>query len=162
MSILDKMDKIEPHLDEMQADTENIQKLMAQSESGRYAVKASLIWMGSQPMFDLMNNFEDNTVPGEERALLIEYMNDIISKDPARGMQLFANYLQTLIADPKYKNLKTYHQKVADNAIAVSKSQEYKDYMVLYEDFQNDNSPEAVAAINAMEAMQQKMQAWLK
>lgn len=154
------LEKLDAHIDEIDQDLLSINELMIKSDTGFYAYTATENWNDTLEMGILHDLLEEESVPESERTLLGQYMIEMLQRNPASGMKLFADYLNTIVADPKYASLKEYHQELSEAAMDVYNTQEYSDYAVLYQDFLNDNSAESVAAKDAMKALNDKMQKW--
>ena len=157
MSIVENMAK---HSDDIEAEVKNMQEKMALCESGVKMLNASQEMAMSDEMMGLMEIIGDPEVPEKERVILAQYMGEMMKDDPTQGLEKYAQYLEGVAQDPKYAARKDYYITVAKASREVNNSQVYKDYIVVYNEFENDDSPEAAEARKATEQMQNKMKQW--
>jgi hypothetical protein len=157
MSIVENMAK---HSDDIEAEVKNMQDKMAQCETGTRMLQASQEMAMSDEMMGLMEIIGDPDIPEKERVTLAQYMGEMMKDNPANGLEKFAKYLEGVAADPRYAKRKDYYITVANASRGVSNSKVYKDYIVVYNEFENDDSPEAQAAREATEQMQKRMKQW--
>lgn len=154
------VEKLSAHQDEMMQEVQKVQELMAKSATGQKMMQSSVAMAGTQAMNDLMALIGDPGISEEERMLLAQYMGEMLKRDPKNGMVMYSEYLKSVAANPDYASRKDYYTAVSNAALAVNSTQEYQDYIVAYNEFENDSSEEAKAAREATEEMQAKMRQW--
>jgi hypothetical protein len=137
-----------------------MQELMVKSATGITMLEASQAMATSDEMMGLMELIGNPEIPEAERMTLAQYMGDMLKKDAANGLYQYANYMETVANDPVYAIRKDYYLSIANASKAVNDTEIYKDYIVAYNAFENDNTPEAQAARIATEEMQKKMKQW--
>ncbi len=145
---------------EMMHEVQNVQELMSRSPTGRVMMEASIRMAGTEDMKQLMVLIGDPRVHEDERMLLAQYMGEMLKRDPLRGMKLYADYLRNVAGKPEYAAKRDYYLAISDAAMDVDATIEYREYIESYRKFEVDKSPEAVAARQATEVMQDKMKAW--
>lgn len=146
--------------EEMMHEVHRVQELMAKSPTGQAMMEASMRMSSTDEMNRLMVLVGDPRVNEEERMLLAQYMADMLKRDPIRGMKLYAKYLKEVAEQPKYKSRRDYYLAVSEAALVVNNTAEYKEYIDSYKKFEDDHSPEAIAARQATEEMQERMREW--
>lgn len=157
MSIVENMAK---HSEDIESEVKNMQDKMALCETGTKMLTASQEMAMSEEMMGLMEVIGDPDIPEKERVTLAQCMGEMMKDDPSDGLEKYAQYLEGVAKDPKYAARKDYYITVANASRNVNNSQVYKDYIVVYNEFENDDSPEAQAAREATEQMQKKMKQW--
>ncbi|MCE3233048.1 MAG: hypothetical protein K0R98_1305 [Rickettsiaceae bacterium] len=157
MSVVENMNN---HATDIQAEIARMQELMVKSATGITMLEASQAMATSDEMMGLMELIGNPEIPEAERMTLAQYMGDMLKKDAANGLYQYANYMETVANDPVYAIRKDYYLSIANASKAVNDTEIYKDYIVAYNAFENDNTPEAQAARIATEEMQKKMKQW--
>jgi hypothetical protein len=148
------------HSVDIEAEVTRMQQLMSKSQTGVRMLQTSQEMAMSDEMMGLMEIIGNPDVPEDERMKLAQYMGEMLKMDPANGLYEYANYLEGVANEPAYAVRKDYYNSIAEASRAVNDTQVYKDYIVAYTEFENDNSPEAQAARVATEEMQRKMKQW--
>ncbi|MCE3233050.1 MAG: hypothetical protein K0R98_1307 [Rickettsiaceae bacterium] len=157
MSVVENMNN---HAADIQAEIGRMQELMVKSATGMQMLETSQAMATSNEMMGLMEIIGNPDIPEAERMTLAQYMGDMLKKDPANGLFEYSKYMETVANNPAYSVRRDYYLSIADASKAVNDTQVYKDYIVAYNAFENDNSPEAKAARIATEEMQRKMKQW--
>jgi hypothetical protein len=154
------VENISNHASDIEAEVMRMQELMSKSPTGLKMLQASQEMATSDEMMGLMEIIGNPKVPEDERMKLAQYMGEMLKQDPANGLYQYAKYMETVANNPVYAVRKDYYLSIANAAVAVNDTVVYKDYITAYNEFENDNSPEASAARVATEEMQQKMKQW--
>lgn len=154
------VENISNHGDELQSTIENMQSLMAKSETGAKMLESSQQMGSSDEMMKLMELVGEPSIPESERMKLSEYMGQLMQKDPANGLNIFAKYLEGLANHPDYEVRKEYYNEIADSARKLNATDIYHKYIADYKIFDQDDSQEAQLAKKAMNDMQEKMKQW--
>jgi hypothetical protein len=157
MSVVENMSN---HSNDIQAEVMHMQELMSKSDTGIKMLQTSQEMAMSEEMMALMEIIGNPDVPEDERMKLAQYMGEMLKLDPANGLYEYAKYLEGVANDAAYAVRKDYYLSIASASRAVNDTETYKDYIVAYNEFENDNSPEAKAARVATEEMQRKMKQW--
>jgi len=154
------VEKLAAHQDEMMQAVQNVQELVGRTKSGAKMLEVSADMAGSEEMTNLMATFGNQDVAEEERATLAQYMSDMMKRDLSNGMLMFAEYLKNAAKKPEFVSRADYYLSLADAAVNVNSAEIYQEYLTAYREFEEDKSPEAVAARKATEEMQEKMRGW--
>ncbi len=154
------VERMASHSDDIQTEVARMQDLMSKSDTGLRMLQTSQEMAMSDEMMGLMEVIGNPDIPEDERMTLAQYMGDMLKHDPENGLFAYADYLENVAADPAYAVRKDYYLTIAGASRAVNATDVYKDYIVAYNAFENDNSPEAAAARQATEEMQRKMKQW--
>jgi hypothetical protein len=154
------VERMASHSKDIQAEVARMQELMMKSATGMEMLQTSQAMAMSDEMMGLMEIIGNPDIPEDERMTLAQYMGDMLKHDPENGLFLYAEYLEGVAADPLYIVRKDYYLTIAGASRAVNSTEVYKHYIIAYNAFENDNSPEAKAARAATEEMQKKMKKW--
>lgn len=158
MSVAENLEK---HQEDIQLVMRYVNELVAQSDSGRKTIFASLEMTKSGKMPYLIGLIGDLEFFSEEEvALLMGHMNELLALDLGKGMETFAGSLKNFAEQSSYEDRKERYLEASEAAFAVSKSKEYQHYLKAMKNFENDKSPEAKEAQIAMKAMQLKVKEW--
>lgn len=157
MSVVDNLSK---YNQEIEAEVKNMQQKILACETGMIMLEASQIMATSEEMMGLMEKIGDPEISEEERLSLAKQMGQMIQDSPSEGLENYAKYLESIAQKPENTHRKEYYLIVANSARSVHEAKVYQDYIVVYNEFEKDNSPEAKIARQAMQDMQMKMQKW--
>ncbi len=154
------VEKLASYQDEMLQEVQHVQSLMEKTPSGQRMMESSIAMAGTAAMNSLMALIGDQSIREEERMLLAQYMGEMLKRDAAKGMLMFAEYLKSVAANPQYAARREYYLSIGYAAQDVHNTPEYQEYIVAYAEFERDTTPEAAAARKATEDMQEKMRKW--
>tara|TARA_B100001564_G_scaffold336844_1_gene327354 strand:- start:320 stop:823 length:504 start_codon:yes stop_codon:yes gene_type:complete len=155
-------EKMEEHQEDIAKESEKVQELMTQTSTGSDLMESSTVMASSDEMQDLMGAIDDPQANEQDKFLMGKYMGQMLQTDPANGLMNYANYLRDVAANPDYADRKVYFSSIAEAAVKLHKSTVFQDYVVKYNAFEADESPEAEQTRRAMEEMSEKMRQWIE
>ena len=159
MSITERMEK---HQEDIAQVSQNVQDLMAQSETGVALMQSSSDMAVSEEMQELMGAIDHPQANDQDKFLMGKYMGQMLQADQTNGLLNYATYLNDVANNPQYADRKEYFSAIADSAVKLHHSEAFQDYIQKYQAFEADTSDTAVATKRAMEDMSQKMREWIE
>jgi hypothetical protein len=153
---------IESYQEEIAAETQKVQEAMSKCKTGIKVMESSMKMAQSIEMNNLMQSISNPEVPENIQNTIGQYMGQMLQANSRKGLENFAKYLEKIALDDNYKSLKNYLLKIKDASLALNKSEVFKNYTILYENFQKDKSIEAENAKKSMQIMAEKAQKWSK
>lgn len=153
-------ENIARHQEDIAQETQKMMEVLQNSESGSRMMEASSAMASSDEMQNLMEVISDPEVTEDEHFLMGQYLGQMLQSDAENGLKNYANYVESVAANPDYAVRKDYYSSIGKAALELDATDAFKNYVELYKAFESDDSVEAEAARAAMQAMQEKVKAW--
>jgi hypothetical protein len=148
------------HQEDIAQETQKMMDVLQKSEAGIKMMEASSQMASSGEMQGLMGVISDPEVTEDEHFLMGQYLGQMLQADPENGLKNYSQYADSVANNPDYEMRKEYYSAIADASLALDTTNEFKQYVETYKAFDADQSPEAQAARDAMQAMQEKVKMW--
>jgi hypothetical protein len=144
-------------MQELEQEALSLQQTMQEFETGRLLAETSQVMTQQAEMQDLMMELANQSIPDNVRSAIAGYMRQLLEMDPMNGLQRFINYVNELAEMPEYAPIKDYFIGVGELSDKLLKTQQYQRYIQSYQAFMADNSEQAVAAREKLQAYAKKM-----
>lgn len=159
MSITERMER---HQDDIAQVSQNVQDLMAKSETGVALMQSSSDMAISEEMQALMAAIDHPNANDQDKFLMGKYMGQMLQADQKNGLLQYSAYLQDVASNPQYADRKDYFSAIATSAVKLHHSPAFQAYIQKYQAFEADTSESAMATKRAMEDMSKKMREWIE
>ncbi len=153
-------ENLQSHQEEIGMEAGHVYELLNKTATGRKTIEASEAMNKTGRMQALMAILGEESVPVEEREATIKYFSKIMQLEPVFGMKLFAGAMYDVAAVSTAVERVTYYLVVCEVAIELAKTPEYLAYIAANQNFEKDNSVEAVTARAAVKSIQGKLKIW--
>lgn len=151
---------LQTYTNDVIGNTQEIQKLMEDFPSGKALMEASRLLHISEEMRLLLQEQTSPNISMQNQILLGKYLDDLLQENAATGLAVYSTLLQLLVEDPAYSALGDSLTKISHAATALNEKAVFKNYVQACQLFEEDCSPEAMSAKNALDILGYKVREW--
>lgn len=133
--------------EQLTIESDAIQEAIYSCQSGKDMTEASYYVVESKEMDEFFSSIcIDNTRYQEISLVLLQYIGQMMQLDPEKCIDNFVRYINSLLSNTPDEEDVSYYNSIVKSIKSLGDSREYKEYLIKYMLFQNDNSEEAIRA----------------
>lgn len=150
-------DRVQNNLEAIQKMQQEVVEALNSTDSGRSVLEKSGSLGATTQMQQMMQIFADPSAHEVDRLSMAKYFGKAMEGNVQVNMQKFIDYLNGLIADPRYQSRAEYFARVKSGVETLRTTSAFNDYMTAYKAFQSDQDLGAVKARNKIEEVSNSM-----